>query len=317
MRSLTRISFTFQLLIIMGVLLSCGVLKSSNSNNETINPDYSTDVFENVQVDENQGDSELGPSLSNSEDEFDLEQGTTSKPASVNGLFISPAFLRSLCAIGSVKAFEKMGIDLHIYSGFGVGFMTSAFFGVHGKANAPDWFLLRLKSKLQSRSAIEQKETQLLSVLKSTHGNDRIENGKFITLAPKYDPVSDQIRLFREGLVHDFVREHLYSQTDANYPRLIGRDAMVDVLSFQRKGVDTLFVIDLLEEGLNFNRPSGFLTGKYGFYASKIKEVTDPSVVVLTVNTGRHPIDSLQELQKCIKKAEDSTYDQLRLKLNE
>ncbi|GEM_PF-4543393 len=242
------------------------------------------------------------------------------KSQEVRALFLYPGALPSITYLKFVDNLQKYNLGPSVYSGAGFGAVIAAFLAKGLTTDHIEWKFFSLLEELKGKDYYSDEwRSVLYKFLKSEFKDLRIESLKKALVLPIYDKKLQQIRFLSRGNLYNVLLINLevdnLSSKEYQSPLINGK---LKIEELKRNGIDSIAVLNILSENLNFYKTNHYLIGLYGKLIgyAKIESVQNRDKIqwfnLKRNNVELDRIIDMQELQQTTINKNENILKELR-----
>lgn len=303
------------ILISLILLTSCSTKKEYSYSSVYEGVDLSKTEAKLVPLIESKGQTQsYGPVLKEDTDFVNR------KSQEVNALFLYPGALTSITYLKFVDNLQKYKIEPNVYSGAGFGAVIAAFLAKGLTTDHIEWKFFSLLEELKEKDYYSREwRSVLYKFLESEFKDLRIEGLKRPLVLPVYDKEIQKVRFLARGNLYNVLLINLevdnLSNNKYQSPLINGK---LEIVELKKNGVDSIGVLNILSENLNFHKTNHYLIGLYGKLIGYAKiETQQNRDKIKWFNLQRNNVEldriiDMQELQQTTINKNESTLKELR-----
>ncbi|WP_372653929.1 hypothetical protein [Halobacteriovorax sp.] len=242
------------------------------------------------------------------------------KSEEVKALFLYPGALTSITYLKFVDNLQKYNLGPSVYSGAGFGAVIAAFLAKGLTTDHIEWKFFSLLEELKEKEYYSDEWRSIVYKFLEVEFKDlRIEGLKKALVLPIYDKKLHQVRFLSRGNLYNVLLINLEvdNLSSKNYqsPLINGK---LHIEELKNNGIDSIAVLNVLSESLNFHKTNHYLIGLYGKLIGHAKiETQQNRKKIQWFNLNRNNVEldriiDMQELQQTTINKNKNTLKELR-----
>ncbi len=314
--NLLLLSFT-----LLAFLVSCGSQRPHPSPvNDSLTVDWTKVDQKPVPEIKDEPVSQIGPVPLENEGSFSNKKSSTEGTYKdvPRALVLGPGLYRVLGQIALLKEMKIKGFKPQVILGHGLASIVAAYYAFGYAPDYIEWKFFKFINSLDEEKAFSKGwlrlvEKNLLDELKEK----RIEEGRLTLIIPIRDRKSGRIIYLRRGALKSALMANL------DHKGLISKKyepaftiALFSRSNLKKIGVQEVFLVDMVTDGITWGKGSGFLNGIFEKAATVTLKSTSKADIMMTYQFSAFGLDEKKKIADLVYSSKKQAIDHYK-KINE